>query len=459
MQAKKWSALALAMVLALSLALTGCGSGGGTSSEVPAGEPAEVSQPEAAGEDSTASGNGPTIRFVHQDTASTEQMKMITDALDGYAESKKGEYNLVQEVVAGDELKSKVRIDLASDNLADILWYWGTAADASSLVANGQILEVDEFFAVSEKLSRDSFQDLFDGLSINGKNYCLPADNLEANWVVNKTLFEEYNLEYPKTYDDVIELAKTFGPEGIATIAMGSKGGNPSHFWVDMIYSQYEGARDEMLNLSETWNIDTENFRATLDLVKELIAAGALPEDTIANGDWGPYFALFSEGKAAMTWGWAGMIAGLPAEFEYEFIDPPQVAETGYDTTNMSIAWCGAGIMINRDSFNDPEKQAAIVDFVEFYFSEEFQQTTLYADGVIPTLMDIAIDDTQVDPAIAEIIARNSGKEVYLTHLNTMPDANVWVDYQSGLDEFFAGSMTTDDYIQYVQNSMDQNKP
>ena len=400
----------------------------------------------------------PTIRFAHQDTASSESMKMITDALDAYAASKADEYNLAQEVVAGDELKSKMRIDIASNNMADIFWFWGTASDASSLVVNDLVITVDEYFAVSE-LGRENFKNLWDGLSINNENYCLPADNLESNWVANKGIFDDLGLEIPTTYDELIAVSDVLNENGIIPLAMGSKGGNPAHFFFDMVYYQFPGAREEMLNLADTWTIDTENFRAALAVFQELIDNDCLPEDTIANGDWGPYFALFSQGKAAITWAWTGMIAGIPDDVDYVLIDPLQVDETGFDTTDMSLAWCGAGLMINKESFYDPDKQAAIVDFVDWYLGEEFQSITFYYDGVIPTRSDIAYDESMVDPTVVTIVERNKDRTAYLTHLATIPDANVWADYQSGMDEFFAGTMTLDEYVNYVQSSLDENKP
>lgn len=406
----------------------------------------------------TAMAEAPTIRFAHMDTASSESMKVITDKLDAYATSVKDKYNLVQEVVAGDELKSKIRIDIASNNMPDIMWFWGTAADASALVANDLVITVDEYFEKSS-LSRDNFKDLWDGLTINGGQYCLPVDNLESNWVANKAIFDELGLEIPKTYDELIADSEKLNAAGYIPLAMGSKGGNPAHFFFDMIYYQYPGARDEMLGLGETWNIDTENFRSALAVMQKLVDNKCLPEDTIANGDWGPYFALFTQGKAAVTWGWSGMIQGIPDTIKYELIDPLQVDGTGYDTSKMSLAWCGAGIMINKASWSDPAKQAAIVDFVDWYLGEDFMTTTFYYDGVIPTRKDITYDTSKVNPAVVAVVERNKDKSPYLTHLATIPDANVWVDYQSGMDEFLAGTMSLDDYVAYLQNSMNENKP
>lgn len=169
-----------------------------------------------------------TIRFVHHDAESSPSTKPIYDAIDAYAKSVADKYILIQETAPSDTLKSKIQIDMASGNLPDIFWYWGAASDASTIVNSGLVLDVDEFFTKS-KLSRDDFQDLWDGVTVNGKNYCIPVDNLISSWVINKSLFEKYELTYPETYNDVKELAKVFSQNGVITLGFGSKGGNPFH--------------------------------------------------------------------------------------------------------------------------------------------------------------------------------------------------------------------------------------
>lgn len=401
----------------------------------------------------------PTIRFAHQAVASSESTKPIYEAIETYAVEVADKYTLVQEAVVNDDLKSKIRIDMASDNFPDVMWYWGAPSDAGELVADGLVLDVDEFFAVSN-LDRSDFKDLWDAVSVGGKNYCIPIDNLISSWVVNKTLFDTYDLAYPKTYNDIIELSKTFNKHSIITLGFGSKGGNPSNWIIDMVNSQYPGYREALLSMESTYKLDAENMKKTLGVFQSLLDAKVFPADTIANGDWGPYWSLFTSGKAAISWGWAGMIASLDGvNFEWETIDPPQVDGTGCDTSRVEYGYSGAGIMINKKSFDDPAKRDAIIDFVEFYCSERMQQVQLYANGVIPTRSNITYDETKVHPIIAQIINESADKEIYLTHLSTIPNSNVWVDYQSGLDEFFAQTMSADDFIKYVQKSLDENMP
>jgi raffinose/stachyose/melibiose transport system substrate-binding protein len=399
-----------------------------------------------------------TIRFVHHDAESSPSTKPIYDAIADYAKKVSDKYTLIQETAPSDTLKSKIQIDLSSNNLPDVMWYWGAASDASALVKSGQILDVDTFFAQSG-MSRGDFKDLWDGVTINGKNYCIPVDNLISSWVVNKSLLKQYGLSIPKTYDDVAKCAKVLSEHGIITLGFGSKGGNPSNWIVDMLYSQYPGYREELLNIAKNKTVDTPNFRKAMGLFEQLIDAKAFPADMVANGDWGPYWALFTSGKAAISWAWSGMIAGLKdANFEWELIDQPQVVGTNHDTSKDLYAYSGAGIMINKKSFSDPKKKGAIIDFIKFYFSEPMQQTMLYSNGVIPTRNNVKLDEAKLDPIVVKVMKYVDGRKPFLTHLSTIPYASVWVDYENGLDDFFAKNKSAGQYIDYVQASMKKAK-
>ena len=121
-------------------------------------------------------------------------------------------------------------------------------------------------------------------------------------WLVNRDIFEEYGLEYPKTYDDIIEIGKTLSANGVITLAMGSKGGNPLHFPISDLYGRMEGAEEEMNSMAQTGIIKTDLFVEALTVFDDMRKAGCFPSDTITNGDWGPTFvSMISVYRASVT--------------------------------------------------------------------------------------------------------------------------------------------------------------
>ena len=404
----------------------------------------------------------PTIRFAHCYAPSNEQKAKISEAIDEYAESVKDEYILVQEITAGDELKSKMRIDVASDNLPDVFWYWGAQSDLGSFIKSDLLLECDEYFAKSNEAKKENYPDwAWDLVTIEGKQYCVPTEGTTGAWFCNKEIFEKYNVELPKTIDDVIASAEIFNSNGIIPVACGSKGGNPSHQFVDMIYTQYQGASEELKSLGDTWKLDTENMKSALNLIEEMRLAGCFPTDTVANGDWAPNFALYNEGKAAMILAFGWQLGEIKPEIEQAtaIIDMPAVPGGVVDMSKVSMIGGSCGPVINKKSFNDPVKQEAVIDVVDMYLSDEMTRVRFEAWGEIPNkIMDLDISSysPQILPKMMEY---NSGRAQYLTHMVYIPDSNIWADYQSSLDEFFTGSLSAEAFLDKVQASMEKNKP
>ena len=75
-------------------------------------------------------------------------------------------------------------------------------------------------------------------MTIEGKKYGFPVEAFKGFFLANKTLFEKYNLKYSKTYAELNDVAKVFNQNGIVPINVGSKGGNPGHFFLDAVTYQ-----------------------------------------------------------------------------------------------------------------------------------------------------------------------------------------------------------------------------
>ena len=441
--------ISLFMVMVMSMLLIACQKGDSGDGD------------SAKGEDK----GKPVVKFLSQNTRSDESRAAIVDEIDQYAKEVSDRYTLDHEGVTGDDIKAKMKVYVASGDIPDVLFYWGAAAYLSSFLDADLLLPVDEFFEYSD-LSKEDFQEAKMKEMPDGKVYGIPFENYYGAWLANKDLFDKYNLEYPKTYDDLKTLAQTFSKEGIATVATGSKGGNPAHWHIDSLYGVMEGAEEEMSSISKTGEIATDKFRAALDYWTELQEAGVFPNDTISNGDWAPNFALYNEGKAALipVYGW--QVSAMSDEcYDFtEIIDTPIYTgkyaiseEEQKEYGNIAGHGC---IFISKDKFYESEeKRDAIVDFVEFYFGEKMNQLRFDAQGML-TCQNLDLNYDGGLPIARDLIANqeeHNFQKTYQMHMYTIPNSNVWADFQTYLDEFVSGSSTTDEYLKKVQDSMDRN--
>ena len=437
---------------ALLLAVSGCNDAG---------------QSEGSGSSGTAGGNSEkvTIRMITQHTRSDEGRAGVYEAIEEYAKSVSDKYILEHEAIQGDDIKAKIKIDLAADNCPDIFYYWNAASDLSSMISADVLLPMSEYIAHPEAdLSWDQFKEtsIFE---VEGERYGFAMESWAGGWLANKELFEQYNLEYPKTYDDIIELAKTFSANGITTVATGSKGGNPSNWLIDDIYYQLEGAEEELANLADTGVVATDTFLQALKYFEKMRDAGCFPADMISNGDWAPNFSYYNEGKAALipVYGW--QLSAMSDEcYEWtEIIMPPKMTgDNVVDTTGHQLYQNGHGCMfISKDRWNEGEaKQEAIVDAYNFYFSDKMFETRYREAGHGPTKIIEDFDYSGGLPIVLDLMKFNEDNNLTKgngMHMFSIPNSTVWADYQSNLDAFFAGSISAEEFMAKVQESMDNN--
>lgn len=403
----------------------------------------------------------PTIVFAHNVSATDPNKEAYINALNDYIDSVSDKYKVEQLVVNSDEYKAQLAINAAAGDLDDIMWFFGTPSDISEYVKQDLLLDVREYFAVSEKNSYDQWSDdVWAMASCNGVPYVIPTEGAAAVWVCNKTLFEEAGVEYPKTFQDIIDSAGVFKSIGVIPLATGSKGGNPSHQHLAFLYMQYPGADEALSQLGTTWDISDDNLTKALDLVAAMRDAGCFPSDTVSNGDWSANFALYDQGLAAIIPMYSWQMSAISQETleNSVIIDIPQVEGGVVDTSTVQLVGNPAGLLISKKAFNDPQKREAIVDFIDWYLSDEQEQLRYTTLCQVPLkTMQVDYDATEIS-ILAEAVKFNQGKGGFLTHWYTIPNSNVWADFQSGLDEIWSGNMTTQEFMDMIDKSCETYK-
>ena len=98
-----------------------------------------------------------------------------------------------------DEVKSKIKIDLAADNCPDVFYYWNAASDLSSMIEADVLLPMSEYLAHPDAaLSWDQFMEssIF---TVMGERYGFAMENWEGAWLANKTCLNStiWNIRRP----------------------------------------------------------------------------------------------------------------------------------------------------------------------------------------------------------------------------------------------------------------------
>jgi raffinose/stachyose/melibiose transport system substrate-binding protein len=202
-----------------------------------------------------------------------------------------------------EQQKNKLKAQAASGEVADITMV-NPGAQMKPFVDSGVLAPLDD---ILDGELKSSFQSgVLNYYTFNGKVYALPYNLNIAGIFYNKEKFGQAGLLFPKTFEELIEVAKQFRVKGITPIAIGAKDRWTTSFLFMNILQRLNGGPDFLQDvLNNKRNFNDPVFVQAVQKLQNLIQVGAFEEgatsiDSLTASD------LFRTGRAAMfyigTW-------------------------------------------------------------------------------------------------------------------------------------------------------------
>ncbi len=369
------------------------------------------------------------------------------------------------EEIAGDEMKNKISVDAAADNLPDVWQYWPGCV-CKDLADADLLADCSEYLEKSEVIKKDHFGDAaLAPCTFDKEILALPRMGATGVFLVNKEIFKENELEAPKTWDELIEVSKVLREKGITPLNVGSKLGNPSHFFYNEIVCQFEEGVQDVNNLldSSKTTFKTDAMQYAADKIEEMVKAGCFADDVLGStGDWSPSSAYYDEGYSAMCYTFSWQFASLSDETieKSEIIKIPQIAETDREDNHMqgttNDCWC-----ISKKAWEDTAKQEAItalMDFLMWDYTKEIAQKgyIITVDAEIDKTIDYEALDSKL---MSQVLQWRSDNNIEADPMiwQSLPNLAIQTDYCNALDELWAGTITGNEFIDKCEASVESN--
>lgn len=222
----------------------------------------------------------------------------------------------------------------------------------------------------------------------------LPACAEVDSFIINKTLFEEYNVPIPTDYNSFVAACEAFEKVGIRgfvsdfvsdyTCMEVLQGASISQL-VSMEgrewRQQYESGATNQLS-REVWLPVLERF---FDL-KEKVGLG---EDDAAMDNREPK-ELFMEGKAAMFRGTGADVITFPGRGEDEVLLIPYFGDMEKD--NWFLTYPSFQIAASKNGMDDPKRQALILDIMTAMLNQEGQNHISYGKNMVPYNKNVTLE-------------------------------------------------------------------
>lgn len=356
--------------------------------------------------------------------------------------------------VAHDDYQTKILTDAASGTLPDVFNVKGSWL--KNLVTNGQVGNMDEYFAADPEWKDQFIPDSFIDMTYDGSVWGAPFQMLTCgNIFYNEAIFAEAGYDhFPTTWDEYIDCLKAIKEKGYTPIVMGNKGlwvANSCYFGTlcDRTAGQewYDGI---MANDGSASFTDPEVILA-MQKFAELAEIGAFNEDmnSIDNIQMHtPYYngeaASFYDGN----WGIADMLVNCPEDIlNNTGIAVLPTVEGGKGEAGRvagGSAWGNA----YAASLEGAQRDAAVL-FIK-YTTDDAYGTDLLDAGDFPGVAVADYDYSKLAPFAKEYFDFRSTmvmSPMYDCHFDT----NVIDAMNVGFQEVLTGQITPEQWGEQVQ--------
>ena len=354
--------------------------------------------------------------------------------------------------------KARVVTDFETGSEADVLFFFN-GADANSFIEAGKVVPIDDIRAEYPEYASNMNDDLITGSLVDGKKYAVPVNGYWEAMFVNTEVLDAAGVEVPGagyTWDQFMEDCQKIKDAGYAPIACALS--NIPHYWWEFAIFNHTSPET---HLQVPESIDSEQGQAWvagMEDIKALYEAGFFPDNTLSATD-DETFAMFTEGKAAFlidgSWKVGGIVSACQSDPEdASTLDAEKLAK--FDVTYVPgqgnrkatdlIGGLSMGYYISTKAWEDPDKRAAAVSFVEYMTSDEivpvFSQHTASALKNAP-----AVDESAFNPLQVKAMKMMSGVTSLTGAVQDMFMGECRVSTFDGMPEIVTGKVSAEDAV------------
>ena len=346
-------ALALVLCGAMAVSMVGCGSSnsGKKTSDETSKKSVELSV---------------TTTYAGEDT----NAQNYKDAVAAW-ESKTGNKVDDSSATSDETFKSRITTDFETGSEPDVLFFFN-GVDSNQFVEQGKVVSVDEIRKEYPDYASNMKDDMLGASPVDGKNYSIPVNGFWEGMFVNKEVLKKAGVDVPTkdtTWDEFLQMCEKIKKAGYTPIAASLL--EIPHYWFE--YSIYNFDSPTTHNTVPAKVDDTAGkaWVSGLEDIKTLYEKGYFPANTLTAKD-DETFQLFTNDKAAFLCDGSWKVGGIESAVK----DPENYTVTyvpgkGDRKSTDIIGGISMGYYITKKAWDDPEKRAAAVDFVEYMTSDE----------------------------------------------------------------------------------------
>lgn len=407
--------LAAVMAMAMSVgAFTGCTSSNGASSQAqqPAA-PADSSTAAPASSEAAPEKKPATITVVTTFAGEDGNTGNYQAAVKEW-EAKTGNKVKDASAVSNETQKAKILSDFETGAEPDVL-FWFNGVDASPIVEKGKVVSIEEIRKVYPDYATNMKDGMMGASPVDGKNYSVPVNGYWEGLFVNKAVLKQAGVEVPGadyTWDQFLQDCEKIKAAGLTPIACSLA--DVPHYWFEYAIHNYDTTTTHGIVPKTVDDANGLAWTNGISDIKVLYEKGYFPKNTLSAKD-DDTFAMFVQDKAAFLIDGSWKLGAIEKQFGADpdkdiMPDADKIAnftvsyvpgKNDRKTTDI-VGGLSNGYYISKKAWDDPDKQAAVVDFITFMTTDEM--TSKFAKVSATALKN----GTQVDESKLSTLAKDS---------------------------------------------------
>lgn len=350
---------------------------------------------------------------------------------------------------------TKIKTAIAANEAPDV-FYYSSGGLLKSFVDAGKVLPLDDYLTpgIRERI----LEGTLDNMTFGGKVYGLPYTLACSVLYCNEELFARYKVKVPETWDELMAAVRKFSKAGITPMAVGGKDRWPTNMYGDLIMLRAAGYEEcyAAFYREAGGSFKTAGMKLAARRFKELIDAGAFPKDAVAlsrDESEVPFYA----GKIPMyvSGNWTAGNCQSPTSAVRGKIVAVRFPTIEGGKGNLGDFMGGAAEEFCVSARTKHPREAFILCQ---YLAENHSRNAYLAGAGMPT-WKMNVDGSQIDPLMKSIHAMAKDAPHFLLWANTAlngTDAELFMDTTQ---EFLAGVLSANDYVERLETIGKQKAP
>lgn len=389
-----------------------------------------------------------TITFLHK-YCQPEQAPVFEKIVELYEEEHPN-VTIKIETTTDNEIKSKLKLALGSGDIPDVYQTW-TGEYTEKFIRAGAALDLTPYME-EDPAWKDSFiPAAYNMFSYEGGQYAVPTRFDAEMFIYKKSVFEEYGLEVPETWDELLTICETLKENDVTPFILGDALSWDAPHWYGALWQKF--VPEDVLEKGDfnikTVEITDPGYVTALGYFTDLLDKGYF-NDNINSMEHNMALETFYAGQGAMAFvevlEFNDVNKGLDGDFG--FFAMPAINDENAKGNQSKIFGAPEGIIVNPNS----ENVDVAVDFVKFLTSVDMQQLVVSEAGHTSSTIGAHSEENTI-PQLREAMDSILNFEGMSNWTDCGFEASIVDVMCKNGQEFVAQTMSAEDYIKSLQDA------